>query len=120
MGVLHHSCSSHTSPRGEENTPGRGMWVEGVCSPCWQVLKKARATGGELLTCARGDTRVTAVSDTVVDQPSSLPSDSVYTCFFSYPIFGCLSADPPKSTESCRTKRSSRPCCLGSSPQEIK
>lgn len=90
---------------------GRGSALAG-----WQVLKRARGTGGELLTCARGDTWVTAVSDTVVDQPSPLPSYSVYTVF-SYSIFGCLST---LSTESCRTKRSSRPCCLGSSPQKIK
>lgn len=46
--------------------------MEGVCSPCWQVPKRARATGGELLTCASGDTSVTAGCDTVMGQPSPL------------------------------------------------
>lgn len=64
--------------------------MEGVCSPSWQVLKRARAIGGELLTCASGDTWVTAVSDTVVDQPSSLSPYSTYTWFFPTPFLGAF------------------------------
>lgn len=51
--------------------------------------------------------------------PALCPHTLCTHFFFPYSDFGCLSADPLR-VESCRVKRSSRLCCLGSSPHEIK